>query len=119
MRYLGSWNGRILILDQKEKLKSKDISKIIEGQMELFPLDPLIEHAIICVINGEGKNENLPINAYVIGNDGRAIDYICGNIVFLTVEGSDFALLSEEQAEVLEEYISDCPRHEGTLLFVP
>ena len=65
--------------------------EIVGGYIEVFPL----WNNILCVCNEEGKLKGLPLN-FKYRND-----IICGDVIFISARGEDFAGLNEVQIEML------------------
>ena len=72
-------------------------NKIVGGYIETFGLTD----EILIVLNEEGKIMRLEPNL-LIPCHGGAREYIVGDVVFVSIDGAEFAGLSDEQISFIE-----------------
>ncbi|MCR5480101.1 MAG: DUF3846 domain-containing protein [Ruminococcus sp.] len=118
---------KIVVVEPLKKPYVKEIEntldsqrEVVGGNMEMLPFDVPDAPLGICIIcNENGKLENLPYNrAYYYDEYGKPSDILSGTFFVCSVNGEDFASLSEEQEkavlkrfEYVEQFIEDkdCP----------
>lgn len=72
-----------------------ELQSIVGGYIEAVPL---IDNIYI-IVNEEGKFKNYkPILLY-------GVDYLCGNVIFISSKNSDFYSLSDEEIQIINKYI--------------
>lgn len=86
-------NGKVVEVDNE----LQTFQNIVNGYIETYPLND--EILIIC--NEEGKLMELETNFAIQVSDDY-VEHIVGNVVFVSVEGSEFAGLSDESISFLE-----------------
>lgn len=68
----------------------EDLQKIVGGYIEIVPTDLYME-GIATICNEEGKIMGLEPNVRI------GYDVVCGNMLFVGVDGEDFIDLTDEQ----------------------
>lgn len=91
-------DGNARIADVSGKLE--DMQAFVGGYIEaVYPFKD--KAALVC--NDSGKIDGLPFNRALRDDNGRVIDYICGNAFIVGLGEEDFDDLTDEQAAKYEK----------------
>ena len=85
---------------------NEEISKLIDGYMEVFPLKYYNNgRAIYLILNEDGKILQLTPNILLLKNN-IPVDEIVGNVICIASDGSEFVSLDDAEINELKDILN-------------